>query len=68
LALQQLSESVVEALSSLVGAHAAARGAHKLFLTLQNTTHNKQLFYVSHHYYFKYRHWLNKVSRISSAY
>ncbi|XP_028171901.1 sorting nexin-25 isoform X2 [Ostrinia furnacalis] len=45
LASQQLTESVVEALSSLVGAHAAARGAHKLFLTLQNTTHNKQLFY-----------------------
>ncbi|XP_059059973.1 sorting nexin-25 isoform X2 [Achroia grisella] len=45
LALQQLSESVVEALSSLVGAHAAARGAHKLFHTLQDVTHNKQLFY-----------------------
>ncbi|XP_045459696.1 sorting nexin-25 [Melitaea cinxia] len=45
LALQQLSESVVGALSSLVGAHAAARGAHKLFHTLQETTHNKQLFY-----------------------
>ncbi|XP_052751645.1 sorting nexin-25 [Galleria mellonella] len=45
LALQQLSESVVEALSSLVGAHTAARGAHKLFHTLQDTTHNKQLFY-----------------------
>ncbi|XP_063892558.1 sorting nexin-25 isoform X4 [Helicoverpa armigera] len=47
LALQQLSESVLDALSSLVGAQAAARGAHKLFYTLQNTTHNKQLFYVS---------------------
>ncbi|CAB3225034.1 unnamed protein product [Arctia plantaginis] len=46
LALQQLSESVLHALSSLVGAQAAARGAHKLFHTLQNTTHNKQLFYV----------------------
>ncbi|XP_047022954.1 sorting nexin-25 isoform X1 [Helicoverpa zea] len=45
LALQQLSESVLDALSSLVGAQAAARGAHKLFYTLQNTTHNKQLFY-----------------------
>ncbi|XP_068627751.1 sorting nexin-25 isoform X2 [Battus philenor] len=45
LALQQLNESVVSALSSLVGAHAAARGAHKLFYTLQNNTHNKQLFY-----------------------
>ncbi|XP_026746682.1 sorting nexin-25 [Trichoplusia ni] len=45
LALQQLSESVLDALSSLVGAQAAARGAHKLFHTLQNTTHNKQLFY-----------------------
>ncbi|CAH2063482.1 unnamed protein product, partial [Iphiclides podalirius] len=45
LALQQLTESVVGALSSLVGAHTAARGAHKLFHTLQNTTHNKQLFY-----------------------
>ncbi|KAM3968308.1 LOW QUALITY PROTEIN: sorting nexin snazarus [Aphomia sociella] len=45
LALQQLTESVVEALSSLVGAHTAARGAHKLFHTLQDTTHNKQLFY-----------------------
>lgn len=47
LARQQLSESVVDALASLVGAQAAARGAHKLFYTLQNTTHNKQLFYVS---------------------
>uniref|UniRef100_A0A2A4JX70 Sorting nexin-25 n=1 Tax=Heliothis virescens TaxID=7102 RepID=A0A2A4JX70_HELVI len=45
LALQQLSESVLEAAGSLVGAQAAARGAHKLFHTLQNTTHNKQLFY-----------------------
>ncbi|XP_045763769.1 sorting nexin-25 [Maniola jurtina] len=45
LALQQLSEAVVGTLSSLVGAHAAARGAHKLFATLQNPTHNKQLFY-----------------------
>ncbi|CAG9791866.1 unnamed protein product [Diatraea saccharalis] len=45
LALQQLNESVVLALSSLVGAQTAARGAHKLFYTLQNTTHNKQLFY-----------------------
>ncbi|XP_035431412.1 sorting nexin-25 isoform X1 [Spodoptera frugiperda] len=45
LARQQLSESVVDALASLVGAQAAARGAHKLFYTLQNTTHNKQLFY-----------------------
>ncbi|XP_075972746.1 sorting nexin snazarus [Anticarsia gemmatalis] len=45
LALQQLSDSVLDALSSLVGAQAAARGAHKLFHTLQNTTHNKQLFY-----------------------
>ncbi|XP_061706155.1 sorting nexin-25 isoform X1 [Cydia pomonella] len=45
LALEQLSETVVDALSSLVGAHAAARGAHKLFHTLQNTTHNKQLAY-----------------------
>ncbi|CAH2229707.1 jg2257 [Pararge aegeria aegeria] len=47
LALQQLSEAVVGTLSSLVGAHAAARGAHKLFTTLQHPTHNKQLFYVS---------------------
>ncbi|KAJ8726892.1 hypothetical protein PYW08_015289 [Mythimna loreyi] len=47
LALQQLSESVLDALSSLVGAQAAARGAHKLFHTLQDTKHNKQLFYVS---------------------
>ncbi|XP_038213444.1 sorting nexin-25 [Zerene cesonia] len=45
LALAQVSESVVGAFSSLVGAHAAARGAHKLFYTLQNSTHNKQLFY-----------------------
>ncbi|CAG4940388.1 unnamed protein product [Colias eurytheme] len=45
LALAQVSESVVGALSSLVGAHAAARGAHKLFHTLQDSTHNKQLFY-----------------------
>ncbi|XP_013175351.1 PREDICTED: sorting nexin-25 isoform X1 [Papilio xuthus] len=45
LALQQLSESVAGALGSLLGAHTAARGAHKLFHTLQNTTHNKQLFY-----------------------
>ncbi|CAD0198928.1 unnamed protein product [Chrysodeixis includens] len=45
LAQQQLSESVLDALSSLVGAQAAARGAHKLFHTLQDTTHNKQLFY-----------------------
>lgn len=45
LALQQLSESVMDALSSLVGAQTAARGAHKLFHTLQHTTHNKQLFY-----------------------
>ncbi|KAL4713545.1 hypothetical protein ACJJTC_007783 [Scirpophaga incertulas] len=45
LAQQQLSESVVDTLASLVGAQAAARGAHKLFHTLQNTTHNKQLFY-----------------------
>ncbi|KAJ0179237.1 hypothetical protein K1T71_004949 [Dendrolimus kikuchii] len=45
LASQQLTESVVDALSSLVGAQTAARGAQKLFHTLQNTTHNKQLFY-----------------------
>ncbi|XP_047989308.1 sorting nexin-25-like [Leguminivora glycinivorella] len=47
IALEQLSETVVDALSSLVGAHAAARGAHKLFHTLQNTKHNKQLAYLS---------------------
>ncbi|CAG9563554.1 unnamed protein product [Danaus chrysippus] len=45
LALQQLSECVVGGVSSLVGAHAAARGAAKLFTTVQHTTHNKQLFY-----------------------
>ncbi|XP_050677106.1 sorting nexin-25-like [Leptidea sinapis] len=45
LALQQLTESIVGALSSLVGAHAAAGGAHKLFYTLQQSTHNKQLCY-----------------------
>ncbi|XP_045525706.1 sorting nexin-25 isoform X2 [Pieris brassicae] len=44
-ALQLLSESVVSGLSSLVGAHAAARGAHRLFLVLQDATHNRQLFY-----------------------
>ncbi|CAK1578206.1 unnamed protein product [Parnassius mnemosyne] len=45
LALQQLAEGVARALGSLVGAPAAARGARKLFHTLQHTTHNKQLFY-----------------------
>ncbi|XP_050362847.1 sorting nexin-25 isoform X3 [Nymphalis io] len=45
LARQALGECVCGALSSLVGAHAAARGAHKLFHTLQHPTHNKQLFY-----------------------
>ncbi|XP_072942147.1 sorting nexin-25 [Epargyreus clarus] len=45
LAQAQLGESVAGALASLVGAHAAARGAHKLFHTLQNTTQNKHLFY-----------------------
>ncbi|KAI8440065.1 hypothetical protein MSG28_001489 [Choristoneura fumiferana] len=45
IAMEQLSETIVDALSSLVGVPAATRGAHKLFLTLQNTTHNKQLFY-----------------------
>lgn len=47
IAMEQLSETIVDALSSLVGAPAATSGAHKLFLTLQNTMHNKQLFYVS---------------------
>lgn len=47
LALHQLTEFVVGGVSSLVGAHAAAHGASKLFHTLQHTTHNKQLFYVS---------------------
>ncbi|CAK1551679.1 unnamed protein product [Leptosia nina] len=61
LALQQLNESIVGALSSLVGAHAAARGAHKLFHTLQNSTHNKQLFYVS---IFKV-YYINNTSEIS---
>ncbi|XP_041973406.1 sorting nexin-25 [Aricia agestis] len=40
-----LREAVLAALASLVGAHAAARGAHKLHATLMNTTHNKQLCY-----------------------
>ncbi|KAJ2950745.1 hypothetical protein O0L34_g9006 [Tuta absoluta] len=47
LAQQQLNECIVGTLSGLVGEQAAARGASKLFLTLQHTTHNKQLFYVS---------------------
>lgn len=45
IAREQLTESIVRSLSSLVGADAAACGSDKLFYALQNPIHNKQLFY-----------------------
>lgn len=53
--------NVPEVLSNLVGAQTAKHGALKAFETVQNSTYNKQLFYVS---FFLY-HILNGVSGVS---
>lgn len=46
--------NVPEVLVTLVGTNAAKSGAKKIFDTLQNRKMNKQLFYVSTFFFFKY--------------
>lgn len=47
LAKTSIIENIPEILCSLVGEQTAKHGAMKLFDAVQNSTYNKQLFYVS---------------------